>query len=84
MHEKPGQRRHVGLDAVTWAEQSHLLLRVTEAHHLSGNCKGAKACARRARDETQATGQPYDAGLARRAVDGPEAGRFVDVLCTPL
>jgi hypothetical protein len=69
---------------VSCAEQSRLLLRMAEAHHLSGDWEGAKACARRARDTAQAAGRPYDEGLARCVADESEADRFVDVLYTPM
>jgi len=47
---------------------------MAEAHHLSGDCEEAKACVRRRQDVVQSTGRPYDEGLARRVVEGPEAG----------
>jgi hypothetical protein len=59
---------------VSCAEQSRLLPRMAEAHHLSDDWEGVKAYARRALDVAQATGRPYDEGLARRVVEGLEAG----------
>jgi tetratricopeptide (TPR) repeat protein len=56
------------------AEQSWLQSGLAEAHRLSGDWEEAKGCARRARDVAQATGRPYDERLARRILDGLEAG----------
>ncbi len=55
-------------------EQSWLLSGLAEAHRLAGEWKRAQACARRALDLAQATGRPYDEGLARRILDRLEGG----------
>ena len=59
---------------VSCAERSRLLSGMAEAHHLSGDWEEAKACVRRALYVAQVTGWPYDEGLARLVVEGPEAG----------
>jgi predicted ATPase/DNA-binding SARP family transcriptional activator len=56
------------------AEQGWLLSGLAEAHRLSGDWEGAKACAHRALDLAEATGRPYDERLARRILEGLEAG----------
>jgi DNA-binding SARP family transcriptional activator len=55
-------------------ERSRLLSGLAEAHRLTGDWEEAKACARRALDVAQTTGRPYDDRLARRILDGLEAG----------
>jgi tetratricopeptide (TPR) repeat protein len=56
------------------AEQSQLLSGLAEAHRLAGECERAQVRAHRALELAQATGRPYDEGLARHVLDRLEGG----------